>query len=157
MTSQRFKIIFSMDFRIVVTDIPSVNLKIKLLFPFWKSSLNLLINLLPFNSVTIFIRFQIMPWLQWESTQKYLNEISLRIYISCKSTKIAHRRVSFFIPRGVLFGHHRGIQTPICKNLLVHETIVRLHFRIRVAFPFDRIPYTRRTSGVMDARNEYIK
>lgn len=120
--------------------------KVKLLFPFRENSLNLLI-LLSYSFVSI------KPWVQRENRQKYL----IYIYISC--TKIAHCRVSFFIPRGVLFGHRRGIQTPICEieKILAHETIVRLHFRIRVAFPFDRIPYTRRTSGLMDARNEYIK
>lgn len=51
-TSPRFKIIFSTDFRIVVTDIPSKNYY----FHFDKNSLNLLINLLPFDSAMIFIR-----------------------------------------------------------------------------------------------------
>lgn len=86
MTSPRFKIIFSTDFRIVVTDIPSKNYY----FHFDKNSLNFLINLLPFDSAMIFIRLD-----KFLTTEKKKAHTKIRnIYISC--TRHTHYRVSFF-------------------------------------------------------------
>lgn len=72
-TSPRFKIIFSTDFRIVVTDIPSKNYY----FHFDKNSLNLLINLLPFDSAMIFIRLDKLL----TTVRKHTKILNIYIYI----------------------------------------------------------------------------